>query len=86
MSLIDRRVMVAALAMAQAAAADILWDQSDYDVWGMGFFNADAGLRVSLFAGLFSELKAEWRHDQTPAPDAERNDYRYLVNIGWAFQ
>jgi len=50
------------------------------------FFNADAGLRVSLFAGLFSELKAEWRHDQTPAPDADRNDFRYVLNLGWAFQ
>lgn len=50
------------------------------------FFNADAGVRVALFAGLFSEVKAQWRHDQTPAPDAERNDYRYLLNVGWAFE
>ena len=49
------------------------------------FLNADAGLRVAVWEGLFSELKAEWRHDQTPAPDAERNDYRYLFNVGWAF-
>jgi len=53
---------------------------------GEFFLNADAGLRVSLWAGLFGELKAEWRHDQTPAPDTERNDYRYLVNLGWAFE
>jgi len=36
-------VLAAALVMAQSAAADILWDQSDYDAFGMGFFNADAG-------------------------------------------
>lgn len=50
------------------------------------FLNADAGLRVAVWEGLFSELKAEWRHDQTPATDAERNDYRYLFNVGWAFE
>ncbi len=36
--------VVASVAIfAQTATADILWDQSDFDVWGMGFFNADAG-------------------------------------------
>lgn len=49
------------------------------------FLTAGAGVRISLVAGLFSELRLEWRHDQTPAPDAERNDYRYLLNVGWAF-
>jgi putative salt-induced outer membrane protein YdiY len=50
------------------------------------FLDADAGLRVALWAGLFSELKAEWRHDQTPAMDAKRNDFRYLLNVGWSFE
>jgi hypothetical protein len=49
------------------------------------FVSGDAGMRVALWAGLFAELKAEWRHDQTPAPDTKRNDYRYLANLGWAF-
>lgn len=56
-----------------------LEDTSDF------FLTAGAGVRISLVAGLFSELRLEWRHDQTPAPDAERNDYRYLLNVGWAF-
>jgi putative salt-induced outer membrane protein YdiY len=53
----------------------------------IGDFNvaANAGLRVTLVASLFSELKAQWRHDQTPAPGAERNDYRYLMSLGWSF-
>jgi hypothetical protein len=53
----------------------------------VGDFNVitDAGVRVSLIAGLFAELKGELRHDQTPAPDADRNDWRYLFNVGWAF-
>jgi putative salt-induced outer membrane protein YdiY len=53
-----------------------------------GDFNtyADAGLRVTLVAAMFAELRAEWRHDQTPAEDAERNDFRYLLAVGWEFE
>jgi putative salt-induced outer membrane protein YdiY len=53
----------------------------------IGDFNliANGGVRVSLVASLFTELKAQWRHDQTPAEDAERNDYRYLMSLGWSF-
>jgi putative salt-induced outer membrane protein YdiY len=52
-----------------------------------GDFNTytDAGIRVSLVASMFTELKFEWRHDQTPADDTKRNDYRYLMTVGWEF-
>ncbi len=33
----------AVVILAQVASADTLWDQSDYDVWGMGFFNSESG-------------------------------------------
>ena len=46
----------------------------------------DAGLRVSLLASLFSELKFEWRHDASPAPGAEQNDFRYILSLGWTFE
>mgnify|MGYP003572662486 CR=1 FL=1 len=38
-------VLAAAIvfAMASAASAQVLWDQSDFDAFGPGFFNADAG-------------------------------------------
>jgi len=39
-----------------------------------------------LVAALFAELKTQWRHDQTPAEGAERNDYRYLMSFGWSFE
>jgi len=52
-----------------------------------GDFNTyvDGGVRVSLVASMYTELKAEWRHDQTPAEDTKRNDYRYLMSVGWEF-
>jgi hypothetical protein len=36
-------VVGAVVALASGASADVLWDQSDYDVWGMGFFNSESG-------------------------------------------
>ena len=56
-----------------------LEDTGDYNV------NADAGVRVTLTKTMFAELKAEWRHDATPAPDAHNNDLRYILGVGWTF-
>lgn len=42
-SKLSRLAVAAAFLLAQGAAADILWDQSDYDEFGPGFFNAEAG-------------------------------------------
>ncbi len=36
-------VAVAVIVLAQAAGAVTLWNQSDFDVWGMGFFNSVSG-------------------------------------------
>jgi len=37
-------LMVAGLvAFAPAAGADILWEQTGFDPWGMGYFNSDSG-------------------------------------------
>lgn len=47
--------------------------------------NADAGLRIALTDKMFNELKVEWRHDSEPAPDADKNDMRYIIAIGWQF-
>lgn len=54
-------------------------DVSDYNV------NADLGLRVSLTKRMFSEVKAEWRRDETPAPGKTKDDLRYLLSLGWGF-
>ena len=31
------------------------------------------------------EVKAELRHDATPAPGADKNDVRYILGLGWKF-
>jgi putative salt-induced outer membrane protein YdiY len=46
---------------------------------------ADAGVRTLFTENLFTELKLEYRHDATPAPGAERNDWRFMVGAGWRF-
>ena len=56
-----------------------LEDASDFNV------NADAGVRASLTKTMFTEFKVEWKYDATPAPDASKNDLRYLLGLGWSF-
>jgi putative salt-induced outer membrane protein YdiY len=46
---------------------------------------ADAGVRADLTAKMFGEAKVEWRYDSTPAPDAENNDLRFILGVGWMF-
>ncbi|HZZ44669.1 MAG TPA: DUF481 domain-containing protein [Tepidisphaeraceae bacterium] len=52
---------------------------SDYN------FTTDIGLHVALTAKMFSELKAEWRFDSTPAPGKSEDDLRYIMSLGWTF-
>jgi putative salt-induced outer membrane protein YdiY len=54
-------------------------DPGDYNL------TADAGVRADLTESFFSELKLEWKRDSTPAPDADKNDLRYILGIGWKF-
>jgi putative salt-induced outer membrane protein YdiY len=56
-----------------------LEDISDFNV------NADGGLRVALSASMFTEFKVEWKHDNTPAPGALKDDLHYVLGIGWNF-
>jgi putative salt-induced outer membrane protein YdiY len=56
-----------------------LEDLSDFNL------NADGGIRTTLTKTMFAELKVEWRYDATPAPDAHKNDLRYLLGVGWTF-
>ena len=54
-------------------------DPSDYNL------DTDAGIRVKLTKAFFTEFKAEWKRDSTPAPGAEKNDLRYILGVGWQF-
>jgi putative salt-induced outer membrane protein YdiY len=52
-----------------------------------GDFNltTDAGIRATLTETFFTEFRVEWKHDSTPAPDTSKNDYRYILGVGWTF-
>jgi putative salt-induced outer membrane protein YdiY len=54
-------------------------DPGDY------LLNTDAGIRASLTKSFFTEFKVEWKRDSTPAPDALKNDLRYVLGVGWQF-
>ena len=54
-------------------------DPGDYNTTLVG------GLRAKMTKSMFAELKVEWKRDSTPAPDAEKNDLRYILGIGWTF-
>ena len=45
----------------------------------------DAGLRYFLSRAIFTEVKAEWDYDSTPANDAERQDVLYKFGLGYEF-
>jgi hypothetical protein len=47
--------------------------------------NLDAGIRTTIYQGLFAEFKLELRYDSTPARGAEKEDLRYLLGVGWTF-
>ncbi len=47
--------------------------------------NADLGLRLDITKRFFTEFRVEWQYDSTPAPDAGKNDTKYLTTIGWQF-
>ncbi len=40
---LTKLVLVTLFLLAQSAGAVVLWDQSDFDPWGMGFYNSESG-------------------------------------------
>jgi len=54
-------------------------DISDYNL------NADVGIKADLTDKMFTQFKVEWKYDAEPAPDAEKNDVRYILGVGWSF-
>lgn len=52
---------------------------SDYNL------NADAGVRATVISDFFTEFRSEWRYDGTPAPGAEKSDFRLSLGVGWTF-
>lgn len=48
-------------------------------------FTADAGIRVSFTKQFFLDLKAEWKENSDPGPETRKNDFRYILSVGWDF-
>jgi putative salt-induced outer membrane protein YdiY len=50
------------------------------------FLTTDAGVRVTLTKNFFTEFKAQLDHNNRPAPGKQKDDTRYLKNLGWTFE
>lgn len=61
------------------------WLPGFSDPFGDYLVNADAGARINVIGSLFTEFKAEMRYDATPAPGRDKEDWRFLVGLGWSF-
>jgi hypothetical protein len=55
------------------------------DLGGDYLLNIDAGARLTVWKGLFAEVRYEYRFDATPASGRHRTDQRYILGAGWAF-
>lgn len=55
------------------------------DLGGDYLLNIDAGARLTVWKGVFAELRYEYRYDATPASGRQRTDQRYILGAGWAF-
>jgi putative salt-induced outer membrane protein YdiY/sRNA-binding regulator protein Hfq len=49
------------------------------------FMFTRTGLRFPVHGGLFLNAGWEWDWDNTPADDADKSDYRYILSIGYGF-
>jgi putative salt-induced outer membrane protein YdiY len=47
--------------------------------------NVNAGMRVGVWRGLFTDLRIEFRYDNTPAPGRKKEDTRFILGLGWEF-
>src|SRR5262245_29039902 len=47
--------------------------------------NINAGARATLYKGLFSDFRIEYRYDSTPDAGRKSTDVRYILGAGWEF-
>lgn len=47
--------------------------------------NANAGLQLGVWRGLFTDFRFEFRYNNAPPPGREKEDTRFIVGIGWEF-
>jgi putative salt-induced outer membrane protein YdiY len=56
-----------------------------FDDLGDYVLTTDVGLRVRFAKGFFTEVRFELKRDSEPSTNAEKNDLRYVVGVGWEF-
>lgn len=54
----------------------------DLDVFTM---TTDAGIRVKFTDKFFLDLKGEWKYNSEPGDESRKNDFRYILSVGWEF-
>jgi len=54
-------------------------DPGDY------LLNTDVGIRAKLTKDFFAEAKVQWKRDSTPAEGTLKNQFDYLLGVGWQF-
>jgi putative salt-induced outer membrane protein YdiY len=62
--------------------AEIIPSLEDLDKYNI---NADAGIRVKISDQFFTDFKVEWKYDSQPSSTAMKNDFRYILSVGWEF-
>lgn len=55
------------------------------DFAGDYLLNLDAGLRVTVWKGFFTDFRFEYRYDSTPASGRKKDDTRFVLAVGWEF-
>jgi len=55
------------------------------DPGGNYLINADAGVRLTVWKGLFAEFRYELRYDSKPAAGRDTTDQRFILGAGWSF-
>ena len=57
-----------------------------FDTTADFFLTTDAGIRVTLTKSMFTEFKAQLDHNNRPAPNRQKDDTKYMVNVGWILE
>lgn len=55
------------------------------DFTGDFLLNLDAGLRVAVWKGFFTDFRFEYRYDSTPGTGRQKDDTRLVLGVGWEF-
>ena len=49
-------------------------------------WNADTGLKVPIYNGLYVNLQFDYRFNSDPQPDTKKSDTAFIFGIGWKIE